>query len=322
MDDTGRKSIANHHAALAAGIPSRTVFRFERPDGVVRWLREDASPQRDSAGQITVTGIVVDVTEQKDAEQMLDRAREAAEAEARRKTSFIATMSHELRTPLGTVHGFAEMIRRELEELPPDSPVAGLVEFASAIEERSGELLTVVEDLLDLSNVESGLLALSRSSVDLNALCREVLLSHGCADSAGSMSTRLSGDLQIVLRDGPQVFAFGDPTRIGKILDRVMSNAIKFTSKGTIAITVSVEEGRAAVDIADEGVGMSEEQLERIFEPFVQGDDRLNRSFEGAGLGLTVAKRLAVAMGGEIRASSEAGVGTTIGLRLPLDDEA
>ncbi len=309
LDEVGRTAIENHHSALQAGLASRTVFRFEHPQGQVRWLREDATAQRDAQGQLSVTGIVVDISEQKEAEELIEKARRAAESEARRKTSFIATMSHELRTPLGTVHGFAEMMRRDLEEAPADNPLSGLAEFAGAIEERSGELLTVVEDLLDLSNLESGLLALSRAPVDLSALAGDLCRRHQrLADDSG---------LALVLEADEGALALGDQARIAKILDRIMANAIKFTDAGTITVNARRIEGHAVVEITDEGVGMDEAQLAQIFEAFVQGDDRLNRSFEGAGLGLTVAHRLATAMGGSIEAESSPGHGTTIRLVLP-----
>lgn len=314
LDEVGRKAMENHHAALSAGVASRTVFRFVRPDGEVRWLREDATPQREASGRLTVTGIVVDVTEQKDAEEMLDRARRAAEAEARRKTAFIATMSHELRTPLGTVHGFADLLRRELDELPSDAPLAGLTEFAQAIEERSGELLTVVEDLLDLSNLESGLIALSSMPVDLAAVVHSVTSRSEAAASAKGLSLSVA----VAAEPGAVVSAVGDATRVERILDRIMSNAIKFTPAGSIRVSVGADESFGFVEIADDGVGMSDDELQRVFEPFVQGDDRLNRSYEGAGLGMTVAKRLADAMGGELEARSTSGVGTTVVLRLPV----
>lgn len=318
LDDAGLKAMENHHAALSAGVASRTVFRFVSPDGRVRWLREDASPQREASGRLTVTGIVVDVTEQKEAEEMLDRARRAAEAEARRKTAFIATMSHELRTPLGTVHGFADLLRRELDELPPDAPLAGLAEFATAIEERSGELLTVVEDLLDLSNLESGLLALSRLPVDLEAVVHSVVSRSTSAAEAKGLRLHVDAAHDGSARVSAPVSATGDALRVERILDRIMSNAIKFTPSGLIRVSVGSDDSHGFIQIADEGVGMSEEQLQRVFEPFVQGDDRLNRSYEGAGLGMTVAKRLAVAMGGDLEASSTPDVGTTVVLRLPL----
>ena len=304
LDEEGQRLLDEHNAQLGAGKSARTVFRYLRRDGEIRWLREDATPQRESSGRLTVTGIVTDVTEQKLAEELKDIAREAAEAESERKTAFIATVSHELRTPLGTVHGFAEMLRRELDELQDGASNDRLIEFVEAIEERSGDLLRVVEDLVDLSNLESGRLTLASARLDVVEIV-----------------DRVGGDYALagvsIVNPGAPVVALGDPLRVARIVERVTANAVKFGRGAGIEISVRVDDGEAVVEVRDAGVGMSAEQMERIFEPFTQVDDRLNRSYDGTGIGLTVARRLAIAMGGDIEVDSQLGVGTTVRLRLP-----
>lgn len=305
LDAQGQIALARHHASLMRGIATRTTFEFTRPDGEIRWLREDATPLQESTGRMTVTGIVVDVTEQELAERLTELGREAAEAESGRKTAFIATLSHELRTPLATVHGFSEMLRRELGELPPGVQTEHLVEFAEAVEERSGELLRIVDDLVDLSNLETGLLAVSPAAVNLREVASEIAAKY---NGAGA---------DVTVEAGPDVMAWADAQRVLGIIDRVMSNAVKFGLGGGVTVNVRDDGNESIVEIADSGVGMSETLLDSIFEPFVQGDSRLNRSFEGVGLGLTVAARLVAAMGGSIDVESAEGAGTTVYVRLP-----
>jgi PAS domain S-box-containing protein len=309
LDSDGRLALEQHHSCLKGGAATRTVFEYTRPDGETRWLREDATPRRESTGRLTVTGIVVDVTEQELAERLTELGRKAAEAESDRKTTFIATLSHELRTPLATVHGFSEMLRRELGELPPGAPADHLIEFAEAVEERSGELLRIVDDLMDLSNLESGLLAMSPTPIDLRQVATDVAAKY----------VAVGADVSVA--PGPTVTALADHRRVLGIVDRILSNAVKFGLGAGVAVVVRPDGPEAIVEITDSGVGMSASQLETVFEPFVQADARLNRSFEGVGLGLTVAGRLVAAMGGSVEVESTLGVGTTVTLRLPAAHE-
>jgi PAS domain S-box-containing protein len=298
-----------HDEVLRSGREHRVTYRVRRPDGATRWLREHATPHRDDAGHVTVSGIVADVTEQKTAEEVLLQAKQEAEASNRLKTAFIATMSHEIRTPLGAVSGFAELLAAELEEceapLPPQ-----IHEFVEAIQDRAQHMLTLVNDLFDLSNVEMGALTVQRAPLNLHALLRPVL--DKVAPALERKKLTLSCDF-----DPANPVVVGDPRRIEQVLSNLMSNAVKFTESGGVSVRTRRQEHEVLVEVSDTGVGMAETYVQRLFTPFSQEDDWRSRRFEGAGLGLALVKRLLDLLGGRIEVESEKGRGTTFRVYLP-----
>jgi PAS domain S-box-containing protein len=310
--DADRPEVRAHERRLRKGTSSVVTYRVQHADGTMRWVRETATPTVTPGGEISVTGLLSDISDQKEAELVLAKAKQNAEEASRTKSAFVATMSHELRTPLGTISGFASLLRREVEDamqgqgspLPPE-----LLEFAESIHDRSRDLLALLDDLFDLSNIEAGLLALDIVEVELSALVR------GIADRVRSSLDASAVELTTEIED--DVVAWCDSKRIGQAIGKVLDNAAKFTQEGRITLAVSHVGAEAIVEIRDTGVGIEKDYLERIFSPFVQEDSRLNRSYEGAGLGLTLVKRLVDLMGGRIAVESEKGRGTVVRLTLP-----
>lgn len=307
-------SFEEHEQALQNGRESRLTFRVIRRNGTERWLCEHGTPHRDAAGRITVSGMLMDVTDQKDAEEVLLSAREQVESASRLKSTFVATMSHELRTPLGAVNGFAELLKHEIDEweeqngqtLPPQ-----VHEFAEAVRTNAQRLLSLADDLFILSNMEMGALRLERVAVHLHPLLQR------CITKITRAITHKGVQLNVELA-AEEMTVQGDPQRIEQVLDNVLSNAEKFTSEGHVSISTRQEQAEVIIKVADTGAGMDPDYLKKLFTPFLQEDSRLNRRFEGTGLGLALTKRLVDVMGGRITVESEKGKGSTFSIYLPL----
>jgi len=269
-----------------------------------------------------------DVTDRKQAEeraQQLNFEREArleAEAASRAKSEFLAIMSHELRTPLNAVLGYSELI-----ELGLSGPLTDKMrEQVGRIRTSAKHLLGLVNDILDLAKVEAGRLSVS----------------SGPASASGTISAAIaliqpqaaSGGLELAIKsvDNPAPIYLGDDERVRQILVNLLSNAVKFTDPGgTITIEVGTtkpadSDGRLQAHreyvsfcITDTGSGIAEEKLLSIFDPFVQAESGHSRSREGSGLGLTISRRLARLMGGDLTCKSKVGEGSTFTLYLPAD---
>ena len=303
-----REAFVAHDARLQAGEASDIDVRLRLEDGDLVWVRERATPSLDAAGRQTAGGLLADVTAQKEAEAQLDRARRVAERAARTRMAFLRMMSHELRTPLGAIRGFAQILHEEVGEM--DSAPAEVAEFSETICDAAARALRLVDDLLDLSRLETGALDLRSAPVDLGPLVRTHSARH-----AGSLEAR--GVALHVQAPADAVLALGDPARVEQVVDQLLSNASKFTPEGSVTVRLGVEDGTVRLEVEDTGVGISEDVLESVFAPFVQEDVRVNRDFEGTGLGLSVAFRLAEQMGGRLDATSARGEGSTFVLTLP-----
>ncbi|MDT7857592.1 PAS domain-containing sensor histidine kinase [Rubrivirga sp. S365] len=305
--DGDRAAFAAHDARLRAGRPSTVDVRLV-VGGDVAWVRERATPGLDAAGNVATGGLLADVTAQHEAEAQLRRARRAAERAAHTRMAFLRTMSHELRTPLGVIRGFADLLADEVADLAAPPEVA---EFADAIQTAAGRALRLVSDLLDLSRLETKALDLRRMPVALGPLLAAV---------AGRHRPALDGRGVALHVEPTDAAALADPARVEQVVEQLLANAAKFTERGAVAVRVRAEGGAVRVEVADTGVGVAADALDDVFEPFVQGDARVNRRFEGTGLGLAVARRLADQMGGGLTATSVEGEGSTFTLTLPRDE--
>ena len=246
--------------------------------------------------------------------EALKQAGVAAEAANRAKSEFLANMSHEIRTPMTAILGFADVLLGRVEE--PDD-----VEAVATIKRNGEHLLEIINDILDLSKIEAGKLEVEQvacSPVELVADVASLMRVRAEAKNI-ALKTDYVGSIPQSIRT--------DPTRLRQILVNLLGNAIKFTEVGQVRLVTRLLAGddvppRMQFEVIDTGVGMTEEQLARLFQPFTQGDSSTTRKFGGTGLGLTISKRLAVILGGSIAVSSTSGKGSTFSVTVatgPLD---
>lgn len=240
--------------------------------------------------------------------RLVERLRRAEAAERRAnqaKSDFLANMSHELRTPLNAMLGYTELVAEEVAEL--DAP--GVIGDLQRIGRSGDHLLQLVNDILDLSKIEAGRMELTLEPVELEPLVNATLDALGPV--LGARGNTVETELAAVV-------VSADVVRLQQCLSNLLANAAKFTEGGRITVRVRDD----GIEVEDTGIGMTPEQLERVFDPFAQAEATTARQFGGTGLGLAIVERLIVRMGGSIEARSELGRGTCFRLCLPVIETA
>jgi two-component system, cell cycle sensor histidine kinase PleC len=236
-------------------------------------------------------------------------ARIEAELASRVKSEFIANMSHELRTPLNTVIGFSKLIAEQERRRLPD---AEIVEYANLIRDAAGHLLAVINDILDISKIQSGKYTLDKRDVQLDEILQACLSSFRllAQDAKINLINHVSPTLPLIRADG---------VKLRQIFTNLVSNAIKFTpERGTVTLEArQLPDGRIAVIVSDTGIGMTEQEVQIALTPFGQVDGSRSRWRDGTGLGLPIAKSLVELHAGELKVHSEKNVGTQIWVLLP-----
>jgi len=289
---------------LMANAKRHYSFERTRPNGSVLEIRHNPLP---SGGMVIIYS---DITERKRYEEALTAARDQAEAMSRTKSSFLANMSHELRTPLNAIIGLTDMLVGNATRFGTDKALEPL----RRVHRAGVHLLGLINQVLDLSKIEAGKLELNLEVISLPPVIDEVI---GTARPLAEQNkNRLDVDCA---PDVPPIEA--DAMRLRQILLNLLSNACKFTKEGQITLRVAAirHEGRPFVEfsVADTGIGMTAEQMSRLFEEFAQADASTARQFGGTGLGLAITRRLCQMMGGDVTAASELGKGSTFSVRLP-----
>ena len=313
VDDRDATLAAWRHS-IGDGQPFECEQRIQTADGSWRTMAVHAVPVRDAEGVVREwVGMHVDITERREAENALAAAKEAAESANRAKSTFLANMSHELRTPLTAVIGYSEMLEEELEDLGHKDLVADL----GKIETNARHLLSLINDVLDLSKIEANRMTTYAEDADVAVLVREA------AGTVQSLVERKNNVLELQLETGPALgMVHTDIIKLRQCLFNLISNAAKFTENGRI--TLSAERfGRGGADwlrfrVADTGIGMTAEQLGRLFQRFAQADETTTRQFGGTGLGLALTRAFCRILGGDVTVDSRPGEGTTFTIELPV----
>jgi PAS domain S-box-containing protein len=303
-------------ADSALSYPWTVALEQRRPVSNVRMQLEDlngrcqsfnvnCSPLLGSGGRycgVMVTFDDVTALDQKNVE--LGKAKQAAEVANEAKSAFLANMSHEIRTPMNAIMGFADVLRRGMEETHERR-----VEYLDVIHRSGTHLIELINDVLDLSKIEAGKLSVEITETNPYCIMRDVVDVLRVRAEQADITLECDVEGQI-----PETI-HSDSTRLRQILINLAGNAVKFTKEGGVKLTCrTASDGdvpRLEFVVADTGIGMTEEQIERIFSPFEQADSSVTRRFGGTGLGLSISKRLAEALGGDIQVHSTPGQGST-----------
>lgn len=321
IDPEGRVLIANSQMAaffpgcasgLAEGAPlpaelepamAQPTLEMALADG--RWLRLSRSPTPEGGWVL----IASDISLLKERELVLRVARDQAEAASKAKTDFLANVSHELRTPLSAVIGFSQMI---VEEAVGPVGKPQYRDFASDILHSGRHLLDVITDILDIAKAQAGAIALRLRPVRPHVVMRDAVRIVRNSAEAGQVNlhAHITDDLPSLI---------GDPVRLRQVLLNLLSNAIKFTPPGgTVTLRAEAQQDGMLITVSDTGVGMSQQDIPRALEPFVQVDASLSRRHGGTGLGLPLSKMFVELHGGRLTIESEPGVGTAVTILLPF----
>jgi len=292
----------------AQGGTADLVYRLDRRDSRTIWVRDIARARRLGGGAVVWDGIALDITAWKRAEMQLHAAKEEAEQANRAKSQFLANMSHELRTPLNAILGFSDLMRSEAF-----GPVghARYREYADDIHDSGSHLLSLIGDILDMAKVEAGKYQLHENECDVADVVASVArLFEPVAGRGGpAIVTALGADL-------PRIVA--DERLIRQILNNLVSNAVKFTERGTITIGADwARGGGLTLSVADTGIGMTEAELARALTPFGQIESTMSKRNQGTGLGLTLVQKFVELHGGRLHVDSIPGSGTRIDITLP-----
>jgi PAS domain S-box-containing protein len=285
------------------------VSEIRRRDGTKIWIKENARAVRDWSGRLVCyQGTVEDVTAKFAAERAIKRGLKRAEEANRTKNAFLAMMSHELKTPLNAIIGFSEMIQQEM--LGPVENKA-YADYIGDIYASGNKLLDIINDVLDVARLEGAAIVLNKSEC----------CPFEIAELALQRARRATGDTREILMDIPEGLGSlnVDRTRLAQVLANLLSNALKFTADGGEVLFRAYRTAGGSIHFAvsDTGIGMSEETIAMVLQPFRQADATLARKFEGAGLGLPIAHALTVLHGGSLAIVSHEGRGTTVTVELP-----
>jgi len=324
------------HQSARDLTPWRIEYRIQHPAGGIKWLLVNAIPEKSDKDTVLWYGFIADITETKTMEADLrraldeqkrkdeeiqryrdhleqlvgertadlEKARAEAERLARIKSEFLANMSHEIRTPLHGVLGMAYIGQRTSGEDRAREAFGKIISSGTL-------LLGIINDILDLSKMEAGMLKIESTRVELQPVINETLdLIRERASSKGiALELDFSGNI-------PES-CLSDPLRLRQILLNLLSNAVKFTEAGKVGLSVDLIGDQLLIRVTDTGIGISDSQINGIFNPFQQGDNSTTRKFGGTGLGLAITERIVKQMGGSIRVESARGAGSSFEVRLP-----
>lgn len=280
-------------------------MRVRSANGEYRWVHVRLRVLNDPEGR-TLFGMVFDFTDRKKLEIDLENAKEIAEASSKAKGDFLANMSHEIRTPLNGVLGMAQSLAGERLTPPQKERVALILDSGAT-------LVALLNDVLDFSKIEAGKLDLAPTPGNLAGVLRRTrdLFEQSAKEKGLDLVLRFDGSL-------PERLSF-DPVRVRQCVSNLLSNAVKFSDRGEVVVwaaarRLETDERLVTITVADTGIGIDEETKSRLFEAFTQGDESTTRRFGGTGLGLTISRRLARLMGGDLTVSSMPGLGSTFTL--------
>ena len=311
LDEIERERMKVRHASRIEGEEDVYELRILNKAKQTRYWLVSAAPLIGDDGNVHGSiGIHWDITDMKEMEFELKNAKHKAEESSKAKAMFLANMSHEIRTPLNGIVGMAEQLAQS--QLDGDQRY-----FTDIMRSASSTLLSIINDVLDISKIESGKFSIETIPFNLNKTIRQTLSIFEEKAKVSNIS------LDIDLTDDRGTMYLGDPHRLSQVLFNIVGNAIKFTHAGYVRVTSQLIRGEndicfVSFTIQDTGVGMDMAYLTKVFEAFSQEDASITRKFGGSGLGLSIARSIVQIMGGTIQIDSEKGKGTCVAIRIPM----
>jgi PAS domain S-box-containing protein len=284
-------------------------YRIKSKNQEMKWMLEYGRKVYSDDGETCyLDGLIMDITNRKLMEQALVIEKNNAQAAAETRAAFMANMSHEIRTPMNAIIGFSDLLLEEHLSKEQTS-------FITTIHQSAQSLLYIINDVLDSAKLEKGELGLEYRNFALLDVIDSVISTFGL--QAQKKGVELVLDYQSSLPN----FVHGVPERLRQVLINIIGNAVKFTDKGKVTIEVeSSGFNKVQFSVRDEGIGMTQDQLEKVFDPFTQADASMSRKYGGTGLGTTISKQLVELMKGTISASSQKGMGSCFSFTLPLTE--
>ena len=311
LDSEEKERMKVRNASRIDGEEAVYELRVFNKNKETRYWLVSAAPLLGDDGEVHGSiGIHWDITEMKQLEFELKGARHKAEESSKAKAMFLANMSHEIRTPLNGIVGMAEQLAQS--QLDADQRY-----FVDIMRSASSTLLSIINDVLDISKIESGKFSIETTPFNLNETIRRTLSIFG----EKAKQTNISLDIELM--DDRGIMHLGDPHRLSQVLFNIVGNAMKFTQAGYVRVTSHLARGEndiclVSFSIEDTGVGMDMAYLTKVFEAFTQEDASVTRKFGGSGLGLSIARNIVHIMGGTIEIESEKGKGTRVNIRIPM----
>lgn len=299
--------------ALSGKEKYNPEFRIIRPDGTIHHIKAYGEVVRDAQGNPQrMIGVNIDISDRKEAEALLQRTNQELMSATRLKDEFLANMSHELRTPLNAILGMTEALLEEIFGQINQKQK----QFLETIDSSANHLLSLINDILDVAKIESGQIELERHPVNISALCQSSL--------TFIRQSALKKRIQVQVKIPFHLPALdGDERRLRQVLINLLNNAVKFTPQGgQITLKVSVinnldDSNYLRLAIIDTGIGISSDNIKKLFKPFIQIDSSLSRQYEGTGLGLALVKNIVELHGGKVSVSSTEGQGSAFMIDLP-----
>jgi len=309
--------VANHPEMIDEAVAyTKQVIEVGRVQSTTRRIRKDGSmvdvellalPVIVGGKMVGVIGIYHDISERVRVEEELRQSKEAAEAASQAKSTFLANMSHELRTPLNAIIGFTRLVKRRSGDALPQKQADNL----DKVLESADHLLELINAVLDLSKIEAGRIDVQPTTFSIGSLV------EACLETVQPLVKSPQLQLKMKIDPGlPRIFT--DQEKVRQILINLLGNAIKFTKKGSVTVIAKRQKEDLKLAVADTGIGIPMEDLERIFEEFQQVDTSSTRKYSGTGLGLSISRHLAHVLNGDITVESTVGKGSTFTVVFPL----
>ena len=316
FDPANREIILEKNKLRLQGIKDIYEIELRRKNQEKIWIRCSGSPVYDDDGKVTGSiGVFEDINERKNAEdernkltQLLIQAKEKAEESDRLKSAFLANISHEIRTPMNGILGFAELLKN------PDLTSDMQERYIQIIEQSGNRMLNIINDIIDISKIESGQMNINIGETNINQLLKDLYVFFSPEAKKKGLDLSLSIDFS---DDEDEFPILTDHTKLAQILSNLIKNAIKFTKQGYINFGYEADSSEITFYIEDSGVGIPDNQIDMVFERFRQGSSLLTRNYEGAGLGLSISKAFVEMLGGRIWATSELNKGSKFMFTIP-----